>query len=243
MEQAGLVIDAITSVIQLRTCTPKLSAKKATSACALADIGRCSAPCELRIDTEQYFELVEQLLSAIQGESGVEDELRLRIDSLSAQQRYEEAAITRDRLQAWLSVTSRFHRLHGLTSIQQIAAAAPRADGSWDVHIIRHGKLAASANIDSAHDVLPMYELLQPTAEAIAQPHLPAPAGSVAEAKLILSWLETPGLRLLDVTDEWKSPWPSQMRYRSDIIEMAQAREAAASVVSVKEFVRHTAPR
>jgi DNA polymerase-3 subunit epsilon len=88
-----------------------------------------------------------------------------------------------------------------------------------------------------------MFEILQPTAEVVAQPHAPAPAGSVAEAKLILNWLETPGLRLLDTTSEWKNPWPSQLKFREDIIEMAQAREASASVVSVKEFARHTAPR
>jgi DNA polymerase-3 subunit epsilon len=243
MEQAGLVIDAITSIIHLRICTPKLSIKKATSACALADIGRCSAPCELRVSTEQYAELVQVLTTAVAGESHLEDELRNRIAELSRQERFEEAALNRDRLQAWLSVTSRFHRLTAFTAIEQIAAAAPRADGIWEIHLIRYGKLCASASIDSSQSVMPMYELLIPTAEVVETPHSPAAAGSIAEAHLILKWLESPGMRILETSDAWKSPWPSQMRYREDVIEMAQAREMSATVVSVRNFSRHSAPK
>ena len=243
MEQAGLVIDAITSTIQLRICTPKLSIKKATSACALADMGRCSAPCELRVTTDEYAELVQVLTSAVAGGSHIEDEIRIRIAELVRQERFEEAALNRDRLQAWLSVASKSHRLSAFTEIENLAAAAPRADGTWDIHLIRHGKLCASASIDSAQSVVPMYELMIPTAEVVETPHAPAAAGSIAEAHLILKWLESPGLRILESSREWKSPWPSQMRYREDIIEMAQAREMSATVVSVRNFSRYSAPK
>ena len=50
----SLAAAAVYDAVPLRQCTPKLSPRKPTAACALAEIGRCSAPCELRVTPEQY---------------------------------------------------------------------------------------------------------------------------------------------------------------------------------------------
>jgi DNA polymerase-3 subunit epsilon len=243
METANLVIDAITSVIPLRTCTTKLSVKKATSSCALADMGRCSAPCELRVSVDEYRVHVDALLDAISGTSTIEDSLTAKIDDYATAERFEEAALHRDRLHAWLTTMVRHHRLESFTRIQEMIATYQNFDGEWEVHVIRHGALAAAARTSDTLSVQEIAHSARLTGQAFETPSTPAPAGSISEAHMILRWCEQHGVRLLDSTDAWHNPWPSQLRH-SDIVEqLASARNNAALVAPVKKFARFTAPR
>lgn len=242
MEQASLVIDAITTALGLRTCTPKLSIKKATSSCALADMGRCSAPCELRISVEDYGQLAATLTECTLGASVIEDELRQRIDQLSHDERFEEAATMRDRLGAWLACVARSQRLSALTRISELVACAPSESG-WDIHVIRYGALAGAAFSESAADVLTIAAATQATAQRFDSPAYPAPALSVSEANLILSWLSSDGVRLLETSEPWESPFPSQQSLREEIDALDNARNTSAQVVGVKKFAAFTAPR
>ncbi len=51
---AGVAAAAIHEALPMRPCTLKLSAITTTPACALAELGRCNAPCEHRISVEDY---------------------------------------------------------------------------------------------------------------------------------------------------------------------------------------------
>ncbi len=51
---AGLAAAAIHEALPMRPCTLKLSAITSTPACALAELGRCNAPCEHRISVDDY---------------------------------------------------------------------------------------------------------------------------------------------------------------------------------------------
>jgi hypothetical protein len=68
------------------------------AACALADMGRCLAPCEGRTDPKRYGELVEGLLSSLSSPGGLLEALQMRMRALARAQRFEEAALARDRL-------------------------------------------------------------------------------------------------------------------------------------------------
>jgi DNA polymerase-3 subunit epsilon len=243
MEIASQVMDAITSVIPLRTCTSKLSTKKATSSCALADMGRCSAPCELRISVDDYQQHVATLLSAVAGQPLIEEELHKRIASYSSQERFEEAAVIRDRLQAWLSTMAKHHRISAFSRIEEMVAATLNADDQWEIHVIRYGALAAAAQCSNTNEVTQSAYNAQQTAQVYETPFAPSPANTISEAHMILKWCEQPGVRILSATDSWHSAWPSQMKFRVDIEELAQARMTASLVAPVKKFARFTAPR
>jgi len=43
-------------------------------------------------------------------------------------------------------------------------------------------------------------------AETVAAPVAGTPAGTIEEAELVARWLETPGVRLLEVDGDWS--WP-----------------------------------
>jgi DNA polymerase-3 subunit epsilon len=84
-----------------------MSARTRFAPCALADIGRCPAPCDGRIDPERYGELVRDLLSSLESPDGLLAALERRMGELSARERYEEAASVRDRIRALASALHR----------------------------------------------------------------------------------------------------------------------------------------
>ena len=67
-----------------------------------------------------------------------------RIETLLPGERYEEAAVHRDRVAAFVRAAARLQRLTGLTVLPQVVAGVPRVDRGWDVGVVRWGRLAAS---------------------------------------------------------------------------------------------------
>ena len=98
---ARLAKEALEEIIPLRRCTTSMRAGTRFAACALADMGRCPAPCDGRIDPERYGELVRHLVSSLTtSPGGLLEALERRMATLADQERYEEAASARDRLRA-----------------------------------------------------------------------------------------------------------------------------------------------
>jgi hypothetical protein len=70
------------------------------SPCALAELGKCTAPCDGRIPPERYGELVRTLIASLSSPGGLLEALERRMTDLAAAERYEDAALARDRLRA-----------------------------------------------------------------------------------------------------------------------------------------------
>ncbi len=98
--QARLAKDALEDAVPIRRCTKAMRLTTRFAPCALADIGRCAAPCDGRTDPERYGELVRGLLSSLSTPAGLLGALEERMDDLARQERFEEAALARDRIRA-----------------------------------------------------------------------------------------------------------------------------------------------
>jgi DNA polymerase-3 subunit epsilon len=98
--QARLVKDALEDFVPIRRCTTPMRASTRFAPCALADMGRCAAPCDGRIDPERYGELVRSLVSSLSTPGGLLAALEKRMLELAGSERFEEAALARDRLGA-----------------------------------------------------------------------------------------------------------------------------------------------
>ncbi|MBB1483631.1 DEDD exonuclease domain-containing protein [Tessaracoccus sp. MC1865] len=190
---------------KLRRCTPRLSRKTASASCALAEMGRCLAPCELGAGAEGYGAVVEEVRSS--WETDVRPVLRSvrgRLSKLVGQERYEEAGEVAERLTAYYRTSLRFHRVRSLARCRQLVAAVPSAEG-WDIHVIRYGRLAAATTAPS-----PRARIAAEEAVALAETVLPVtggwPAASIEEAERVASWLELPGVRLIETDGSWE--WP-----------------------------------
>ncbi len=99
--RARLAKEALEETAPIRRCTTSMGAGTRFAPCALADMGRCLAPCDGRTDPERYGELVRWLASSLASSPGeLLEALERRMTHLAEAERYEEAASVRDRLRA-----------------------------------------------------------------------------------------------------------------------------------------------
>ena len=90
----------------LRPCSDHVFAHR-TRPCLQYQIKRCSAPCVRHIDAQDYQQLVHQATAFLRGKSrSIQESLTQTMQALSAQERYEEAAVLRDRIRALTQVQS-----------------------------------------------------------------------------------------------------------------------------------------
>ncbi|MFV0428870.1 MAG: DEDD exonuclease domain-containing protein [Arachnia sp.] len=222
--EADEVALALYDAFRIRRCTRRLSRRAASAACALGEMGRCLAPCQLGPAAEQYPDVVAALTQAWQFDPRpVVIAARSRLARLVGQERFEEAAEVAGRLRAVAAASRRFHRLQSLARCPELVAAAP-SQGLWEIHVIRYGRLAAAGRARASQTPAEA-ELLARRAETVLAPPAGLPAGSVEEAERIAAWLERPGVRLLSSTGEWS--WPrSAVINDEDLIELATGTRA-----------------
>ncbi|MGQ0846060.1 MAG: DEDD exonuclease domain-containing protein [Sporichthyaceae bacterium] len=207
---ARLAEDAMAAAheaFRIRQCRTALSPRKVSPACALAEMGRCNAPCDGRESPAEYAEHALAVRTAMQTDSReLVERLRTRLERLAAAGRYEDAAVARDRLAAFARTAARLQRLRGLNECAQMVAARRREDGVWDIAVVRHGRLAAAATAPNARAVLVEVDLALATAATVLPGPGPLPAALAEETETILRWLEQPGTRLVSLDGEWSSP-------------------------------------
>jgi DNA polymerase-3 subunit epsilon len=183
----------------LRQCNQRIPLHKPAPACALAQLGRCPAPCQHLISPADYAVLVDAASAALAGD--VRPALHAaasRVAELAAAQRYEQAGEIVGRLEGYLAATAKHHRLASLAACPLLVAAYP-VDKGWEIHVIRHGHLAAATQVRRAAEVIPA------AAAAVAESGT-GPDPLVEETQLIADWLERPGVRIIEIEGTWA--WP-----------------------------------
>ncbi|HJR18103.1 MAG TPA: UvrB/UvrC motif-containing protein, partial [Actinomycetota bacterium] len=157
----------------------RIGLKTRFSHCVLAEIGKCAAPCEGKVTPEDYGRDVAPASDALLGDpSGVLHALELRMERLVAAERFEEAATTRDRIDALVSASAKRRAVEALA---------------------RAGRLV----IDDGGATLEMSDgvLERVDGEPLAVP----PDGHPDETRLIAGWLGRARrrIRLLGASGEW----------------------------------------
>jgi DNA polymerase-3 subunit epsilon len=212
---ADLALQAVYEVVPIRRCTRRLSPRRASPACALSELGRCVAPCELKATPQEYGQQTAgPIADAFAGDPGpLVRRLLGRIERLAAGSRFEEAARVRSRLAALLRATVRMQRLVALTSMPEIVAARPEPKGGWEIALIRHGRLvAAGASAPPTHPRTVLAALMA-TAETVRPGPGPTPCASAEESERVLSWLERPEVRLVECPGGWAYPVSGAARF------------------------------
>src|SRR5690606_26808399 len=143
---------ALHEAVPLRQCTQRLTLRLIergrAGTCALAEIGRCGAPCDGRESPDAYAVHVETARAVMEGDvRPVVAAAQVRIDRLAAELRYAEAAAQRDRLAAFVRVAARGQRLAALARLPELVAARPAFDGGWELAVVRYGRLAAAGTV------------------------------------------------------------------------------------------------
>ena len=198
---------AVHDALPIRQCTDKISEAGGGSACALAEMDRCGAPCEGRISREEYGAIAALVRDAVAGDPRpLTDPLLRKVARLSEAGRYEQAATVRDRAGTFGRACARVQRLVGLTSVEHLVAARPDGNGGWELAVVRHGRLVAAGVAVRGAAVRPYVEALVATAESVLPGVGPLPCATAEETERILRWLEEPGTRLVELTGTWSCP-------------------------------------
>lgn len=195
----------VQEAFSLRQCTTRLSARTPSAPCALAEMGRCSAPCLFGDGIAAHALAVGEVRKAWDSDvRGVLRSARERLSKLVAAERYEDAGVLTNRLRAFHATSLRHHRVRSIAGCPQLVAATPVA-GGWEIHVLRYGKLAAACFARTSAVQSAAAEALI-TAETVVAPPAGMPAGTWEEAERVAASLEAPGTRLLDTDGDWA--WP-----------------------------------
>lgn len=223
---AQAAIDAVHEVVPLRQCTGRVTGRG--SACALADLGRCGAPCTGAQSEEDYAGVVARCADLFSGNarSGA-DRLRARLEDLASQERFEDAARVRDRFLQLVRGAARAQRLAPLTRAPEIVAARRHEAGGWELVSIRHGRLAGTAVSPRGADPMVHVATLRATAEVVPAPPPGERSALTEETELLARWLEAPGVRIVEFDGSWTCPVGGAGALRDELEPaVASARDA-----------------
>jgi DNA polymerase-3 subunit epsilon len=200
-KMANLVVDAIHSAIPLRRCTERLGrsyvAPDDAPMCSAAQLGVAHCPCSGTADPAEYARAVEIARRTMTGDPAiVVDRLHDKMSVLAAQQRFEEAAALRDRLQTLLDAIKRHRLVETLRSADR--ATITIGDSTW---VVDQGRLVDAAQRGTVGRALPV-EPPAPTALGT-----PLPREAIDEALVLAKFFEKRADDLLATcTGDWDFP-------------------------------------
>jgi DNA polymerase-3 subunit epsilon len=202
--RAQEAIDAVHEIVPLRQCTKRLS--DTSSACALADMGRCGAPCTGAQTPEEYAAVVAECVAIFDGDARPgADRLRRRLNELAGQERFEDAAVVRDRFLQLVRGAARAQRLAPLVRAPEVVAARRHVDGGWELVCIRRGRFAGTLVSPRGADPMIHVDTLRATAEVVSvQPG--QRTALIEESELLMRWLEAPDVRIVSLDGTWTCP-------------------------------------
>ncbi|NLT31275.1 MAG: DEDD exonuclease domain-containing protein [Propionibacterium sp.] len=204
--EAEDICAALYEAFPVRRCTPRLARRPQRPDCALAGMNRCVAPCTGAVSIERYGELIDRLRAALHLDvRPVLTAHRARIVRLIDQERFEEAGEVHRRVVQYCAAVTRFHRLHSIARCAELVAAR-RVPAGWEIHVFRYGRLANAALARAGDDPMAVAMAARAGAEVVAVPNGPEPSALIEETRLLADWLETEGVRIIDIDGEWT--WP-----------------------------------
>jgi len=203
-KMATLVQEAIQTALPLRRCTQRLgrnyTAPLDAPMCSAAQLGVAHCPCSGTADPADYAAAVEHASRAFAGDPAiVVERLRDRMQSLAGQQRFEEAATTRDRLSALLGAVRRTQLVDALG--RALHAEVVHGDITW---ILADGHLLdtrTSTTLTSALPIGPLGNIV--VGRPVAREH-------VDEALCLAKFFDKHAERLtVTCSGDWRFPIPS----------------------------------
>ncbi len=152
---ATLVVEALQTALPLRRCTQRLgrnfTAADDAPICSAAQLGVAHCPCSGTADPAEYAASVSLAVRAMEGDPGfVVERLRERMTRLAGQQRFEEAAMSRDRLSALLGAIRRTQLFAALAELGH--AEITSGDTTW---IVADGALVDTRTTTTLTAALP----------------------------------------------------------------------------------------
>jgi DNA polymerase-3 subunit epsilon len=221
---ADAAVAAVHESLPLRQCTTRLSLRILGTACALAGMGRCGAPCTGAQSPAEYAAIAGVFGAAVAGDPRpLVTPLLDRVERLAEEERYEDAAVLRDRIAVLVRAVRRRQRLASLAAVPELVLARADGSGGWHLSVVRRGRLVAAGNAPRGTPVRGTLAGLLSTAETPSGPDGEL-AATVDETELVLRWMEKPGTRLVELSGTLACPAPGTGAYSSFLARVESGR-------------------
>lgn len=194
-------LKAIRDIFMIRSCNflidEEAVRKKKYKICLDYHIKKCEGPCEGLVTRQKYNAMIDQVASLLRGKTGsLIRTLRAEMDELSADKRYEEAAVIRDRIKGLEAYSERQKAVDLDPTDRDIIAYASEGDDACGVIFkLRDGKMVGRqhyymGNVEGRSDSEILGTLLQQYyLEADYIPLEVFISGAVEDAEAISRWL------------------------------------------------------
>jgi DNA polymerase-3 subunit epsilon len=234
---AKAAVEAVHDNVRIRPCTQRIPARgQRGTPCALAELGRCAAPCAGRQTVAEYAPAVTAVRDLVAGRDNTV--LLSAVDlvaDLAARHRFESASARRDRLATLVRALEKGQRLAALASIPELVAAQLNARGNgWDLAVIRYGRLASAGVVGRGVPAQPVVDMLLATAETVLPGDGPLLGAAPEETALLSRWLAQPNTRLGRISQPWTEPAGS-----AAVLHEWAEQAAAAQTAHVPPDERH----
>jgi DNA polymerase-3 subunit epsilon len=229
---AALAVEAMQDAVPVRRCSQRIRRRDPDGTpCALAELGKCGAPCAGAESAEAYAAHVGQLVDLVDGRCDAPlARLRTKVEALGRDGRFDAAAAARDRLAVLVDALDRRQRLGSLAALAELVAARPDGAGGWELAVIRHGRLVSAGHARRGVDPMPVVDALVLAAETVRPGPGPLPGASAEETGTVLSWLVGGGTRLVRSSGAWSCPVGGAGRWRDFAAAAAVARHQLRDV-------------
>ena len=200
---------ALHEAFPVRQCADRLPAARPRSPCVLAEMGRCLSPCDGSADHRD--------VRRRRGPAARQPRSTTPPRWSRCCRRTDGRPGRRRALRGGRRAPRPARRLRaGRARAPSGSPRSPAARRSWPPAAttgvagrstsIRHGRLAAAGVIPPGADAHQCVADLRAAAETVRPGPGPVPAATAEETEKILRWLESPGVRLVDVDGEWTCP-------------------------------------
>lgn len=223
--QAETVVAAVHEALPLRQCTTRLRVAQDHRPCVLKDLGRCGAPCDGTQSREDYGAIAEHFADTVRGDPRpLLTPLRQRMEALSADARFEDAAATRGRLHALATALAATRRSRVLRDTAVVVAVRPTGDDDLEAVRLERGRLAASSRVPAGTADAGVLAALTEGPGCPPDPAADAPGGDREELELTRRWLEQPHVRTVAAEGRLAEPWPGGAALTAALDEQAEVR-------------------
>lgn len=129
-----------------------------------------------------------------------------RVDRLAADGGFERAARLRDRCALLVRVLARQQELAATSRLAELVLVQAGARRTWDVAVIRHGRLAGSGTVPAGASPMPVISAIR-AASTTVQPGAGPLAGATADQiRTVHRWIDSAPTRIVSVEGAWSLP-------------------------------------
>lgn len=197
---AQRVLDLLSQLFGLRTCTGRLHPSPDSAPCFQGQIGACSMPCTARVNEEEYGQRVARVSAFFDGDSEeAQRELERRRDAHRDALRFEAAARAQRQLRLIERLQRRRKTLDWVLEKQHFVVLQPLAgDAGVLIYVALHGRLAERHTVRDAAELSRVAARVQ---VLLDQPARPLQAEGADATIILAAWLRDRG-----ETDGWVIP-------------------------------------